>query len=246
MKLILNGDDFGLTRGVNLGIVEAFQRGALRSATVMAGMPAVDHAVELTKQTPGLKTGIHLRLTTGSPMADNVPSLLGDDGQLQKQSAFWPNTTMVAEEIERELRVQIDSLLAAGFTLTHMDGHHHCHSHHLVAPVVEKLASEYKLPVRPCLKPVNYGATHLSFTDKFYGDDLKLDSLLEIVKNHLDKTDVLEVMCHPAFIDNELNQVSNYCMPRVQELSILTDPKLIPALEEFGVTLTDYSELHKD
>lgn len=243
MKLIVNGDDFGLTRGINLGIVEACNRGVLRSATVMAGMPAVEHAVELARQTPDLKTGIHLRLTAGAPMADNVPSLLGDDGLLQKQSDFWPNTTMVAEELERELRTQIDSLLAMGLTLSHIDGHHHCHSHDLVAPVVEKLAQEYGLPVRPCRTPAIYNNRRLSFTDKFYGDDLQVDSLLDIVKDYIGKTDVLEVMSHPALVDEALCQCSKYALTRMRELSILMDPTLLQGLENLGVTLTDYTSI---
>ncbi len=242
MKLIINGDDFGLTRGVNLGIVEACNRGILRSTTVMAGMPAVEHGAELARRTPLLKTGIHLRLTAGAPMATNVPSLLGDDGQLQKQADFWPNTTMVAEEIERELRAQIESLLTLGFTLSHIDGHHHCHSHALVAPVVAKLSEQYQLPVRPCLGPVHYGDSLITFTDKFYGDDLSQDSLLELVKGAVGKTDVLEVMCHPALVDEELYQVSGYSLPRMRELSILTDASLPQKLAALGVTVTDYAD----
>ncbi len=243
MKLIVNADDFGLTRGVNLGIVEACNRGVVRSATAMAGMDAIEHAAELARQTPSLKTGIHLRLTAGAPMAENVSSLLGEDGNLQKQATFWPNTAMVVEEIERELRAQIESLLALGFNLSHIDGHHHCHSHPLVAPVVEKLAEEYQLPIRPCLEPVVYGRSTLTFTDKFYGEDVTCDSLLALVKEHLGTTDILEMMTHPALIDRELIQCSGYWQPRTTELAILTDPYLIQELGELGVTITDYSSV---
>ncbi|CAM3746052.1 chitin disaccharide deacetylase [Parendozoicomonas haliclonae] len=243
MKLIINADDFGLTRGVNLGIIEACHQGVVRSATVMAGMPATEHAAELARQTPALRTGIHLRLTAGAPMASNVSSLLGDDYHLQKQAAFWANTAMVSAEIERELRAQIDSLIALGFQLTHIDGHHHCHTHPLVAPVVEQLSYEYRLPVRPCLQPVVYQNTRLSFTDKFYGDDLKVESLLDIVKAAREETDVLEVMCHPALVDEPLSQISNYSLPRTRELAILTDSDLPDELTRLGVSLADYSHI---
>ena len=127
MKLIVNADDFGLTRGVNLGIIEAFQQGIVRSTTLMVGMPAERHAAELATLNPGLKVGIHLRLTAGTPMAENVPTLLDQTGKLQNQSQFWDNQSMNSEEIERELRAQIEHFLSLGVELSHMDGHHHCH-----------------------------------------------------------------------------------------------------------------------
>ena len=110
MKLIVNADDFGLTRGVNLGIIEAFQQGIVRSTTIMAGMPAVEHAIALSKQNTRLKVGVHLCLTSGKPLADDVPSLLGSDSCFQVQRAFWDDQSMDAAEIEKELRAQIGKL----------------------------------------------------------------------------------------------------------------------------------------
>lgn len=243
MKLIINADDFGLTRGVNLGIAEACIRGIVRSTTVMAGMPATAHAAELARQYPQLKTGVHLRLTTGAPMASDVPTLLGANGNLQTQESFWENWHMSQDEIEKELRAQIESILELGFKLSHLDGHHHCHSHELVSHVAEKLAKEYQVPLRPCLKSVSYNNQSLAFSDAFYGQDLTTDSFLDIVKKHLNKTDVLEVMTHPALLDEELLKLSNYAVPRTKELAILTDSELIKELEVLGVTIGDYSEL---
>ena len=83
-KLILNADDFGLTRGVNEGIIRAHREGILTSATLMACGPAFDHAVELAKQSPTLGVGCHLVLVGGSAVAplEEVSSLAGKDGRL--------------------------------------------------------------------------------------------------------------------------------------------------------------------
>ena len=56
-RLIVNADDFGLTEGVNTGIVEAFQKGVLRSASLMANGRAFDDAVRLALENPGLDVG---------------------------------------------------------------------------------------------------------------------------------------------------------------------------------------------
>jgi len=122
MQLIVNADDFGLTRGVNLGIIEAFQQGIVRSTTLMVGMAAQNHAVALARENPGLKVGIHLRLTAGKPMADKVTSLQTSDGTMQDLRQFMANSSMCPQEIEKELRTQIEHFLSLGLPLSHIDG----------------------------------------------------------------------------------------------------------------------------
>lgn len=55
MKVIFNADDFGLTQGVNNGIVKSHQDGVVKSTTMMVGMDAEQHAIELAHQNPDLK-----------------------------------------------------------------------------------------------------------------------------------------------------------------------------------------------
>ena len=57
MKLIINADDFGYSRGINFGILDAYQFGVVRSCSIMANMPAFDHAVQLAGDNPGLGSG---------------------------------------------------------------------------------------------------------------------------------------------------------------------------------------------
>ena len=244
MKLIVNADDFGLTRGVNLGIVEAFQQGILSSTTIMPGMEAASHAVELAQQNPGLKVGLHFRLTAGRPLARDVPTLLDDNNdQFRNQTRFWKNRDMNPDEIERELCAQIQTCLDTGLPLSHLDSHHHCHCHVQVLPIVRKIADKYNLPLRPCLEPVQYKKKTLAFSDAFYGDGLTTRSFLDIVDKHQGQTDYLEVMSHPALIDEALLQSSGYALPRTRELTILTDPALKAALKDRSITIADYTEL---
>lgn len=242
MKLIINADDYGLSRGVNLGIIDAFQRGLVRSTTFMTDMDGEAHAVELAKQNPDLKIGIHLRLTAGRTLADNVPSLEdpNNPGFMQPQSLFWDNQNMKADEIERELRAQIEHFLALGLTLSHFDGHHHCHRHPLVLPIVLKLAAEYDVPMRPATDLDEYNGLQFGFSDQFYGDNIQPQSLIDIVKAYQSKADVLEVMCHPAYVDQPLLAASSYAIARTEELVTLTDTALAETLSQMGVEITDY------
>ena len=62
MQLIVNADDFGFTKDVNAGIVEAHQCGILTATTLMANGAAFDDAVRLALENPSLDVGCHLVL----------------------------------------------------------------------------------------------------------------------------------------------------------------------------------------
>ena len=68
-RLIINADDFGLSPGVNRGILEAFKDGILTSTTMMVNMEHFDEAVEIAHRHPDLPVGIHLSLLWGPPVA---------------------------------------------------------------------------------------------------------------------------------------------------------------------------------
>ena len=72
--LVVNADDFGITRGVNMAIEQAHREGILTSASLMANMPHREHAVQaVLASNPKLGAGLHLCLTSGrsvSPPCD--------------------------------------------------------------------------------------------------------------------------------------------------------------------------------
>ena len=70
MKLIVNADDYGMTKGVNLGIIEAHKNGIVTSTTLMVTMPEVEHGLALSKDYPNLGIGLHLNCTLGKPLTD--------------------------------------------------------------------------------------------------------------------------------------------------------------------------------
>jgi predicted glycoside hydrolase/deacetylase ChbG (UPF0249 family) len=131
-RLIVNADDFGLTAGVNRGIVEAHASGIVTSTTLMANSAAFDDAVQLARSNPKLSLGCHLVLVDGSPLlaADTVASLVD-------RSVFQPSISGFAlralsgrldvNEIEAEATAQIRKLQSAGVQVSHLDTHKHTH-----------------------------------------------------------------------------------------------------------------------
>jgi hopanoid biosynthesis associated protein HpnK len=132
VKVVFHADDFGLTAGVNAGIVEAYERGVLRSTSLMVTAPAWQDAVARAKATPGLDVGVHLTLVEEQPVLppDRIPSLVQD-------GRFWPSHATVglrwlarrwrSDEACAELAAQLDRFVATGLVPSHLDGHQHLH-----------------------------------------------------------------------------------------------------------------------
>ena len=145
--LILNADDFGLTPGVNEGIVRAHREGILTSTTLMANAPAFDDAVRRARENPSLGVGVHLVLVGGRSVAPSseVVSLVDDNGRLpQSLPSFVARVTSRSiwrEHIEKELHAQIEKIRLAGIDPTHVDSHKHTHAHPSVMNAVARVAS---------------------------------------------------------------------------------------------------------
>src|SRR5438552_10820876 len=81
-QLLVNADDFGLSPGVNRGILEAHHAGLVTSTSIMANLPAADDGAALVGTAPRLEVGVHLNLTAGAPLspAVEIPSLVRENG----------------------------------------------------------------------------------------------------------------------------------------------------------------------
>lgn len=131
-RLIINADDFGLTRGVNRAIAEAHQRGVVTSATLMAGGPEFDEAVALARSLPRLSIGCHVDLIQLAPISSpaQIPTLAAGANFRSGFARFARAALrhrLSAEEISIEAAAQMRRLQSAGLTLTHFDTHKHTH-----------------------------------------------------------------------------------------------------------------------
>ncbi|CAI9396286.1 MULTISPECIES: chitin disaccharide deacetylase [Bacillaceae] len=227
-KVIINADDFGLSRGVNYGIIDAHLKGLVTSATMMMNAKATKHAISLAKDTPSLKVGVHLVLTWGRPLLEDVPSLIDEAGNFKKQIFVYKNPVSISlDDLEREWTAQIEKCFDADLTPSHLDSHHHVHGIKEFYPVIKKLSEKYGLPVR------NAG-THFTdiqtltdvFLDDFYGDGVT-DSYFENLHEQVEGGKSIEIMTHPAYLDETLMKESSYNMQRLKETRILMDAKSI-------------------
>jgi len=120
-RLILNADDFGLTRGINRAIAELHSAGAISSATLMASGAAFDDAIAVARAHPSLDVGCHIVLTDGAPVSppSSIRSLIGADGKNFRPSLVDFVQALLfgrinEEEVAREVLAQIEKLQRAG------------------------------------------------------------------------------------------------------------------------------------
>jgi hopanoid biosynthesis associated protein HpnK len=151
-RLIVNADDFGFTRGVNAGIVRAFEAGILTSATIMANGDAFTEAIDLAQANPLLGVGCHLAAVGGHPVAParEIPSLVDSDGQLPRTLTALMKKLVRGQvqvaDIEREFRAQVERVVRAGLRPTHLDSHKHSHTQPAVMQALARVAVEFGIP----------------------------------------------------------------------------------------------------
>ncbi|MCX8070977.1 MAG: hopanoid biosynthesis-associated protein HpnK [Candidatus Binatia bacterium] len=159
-RLIVSADDFGLSPGVNRGIVQAHEQGLLTNTSLMVNGAAVAEAVELARAHPRLGVGLHLVLLQGYSTLppQQIPGLVDSRGEFSRQPVrtglryFFVRA--LHAQLEREIRAQVEKFLATGLRLTHVDGHLNIHMHPTVLQILVRIAPEYgivalRLPREP-------------------------------------------------------------------------------------------------
>jgi hopanoid biosynthesis associated protein HpnK len=151
-RLIVNADDFGLTAEVNQAIIKGHYEGLISSTSLLANGEAFTSAVALSRQAPRLGVGVHLNLTEGQPVAPafTIPSLVNRQGCFARRPASLWRAMILGRvstvDIEKELRAQIEKVLAAGIVATHLDSHKHVHALPVLGRMGIRLARQYGIP----------------------------------------------------------------------------------------------------
>jgi len=270
-RLIINADDFGISRGVNIGIIEAAAAEVVTSASMIVNLPAFADALDRALLCPTLSLGIHLNFTVGRPLT-RVPSLTRRDTR-----EFYTLPALVgraslglldSSDITRECLAQIDRMIDAGFPPTHLDSHRHVHAHPAIFSVVTRAAASrgilhVRIP-RESLR-VNAGdwratlkKTGLLICAGLSGGSAAADRAIDFVGVSLQggrsfatrlfalipqlQTGTTELMTHPGYADASLAEYDSYTLERVTELRVLTSREFRDLLARSSVTLTSFGQ----
>lgn len=215
-KLIVNADDFGLTQGVNEGIIKAFQNGILTSTTIMINQPFVEHAYELWRENKGLGLGQHLTLDKGKALT-GISSITDKDGNLLKVTELLECGK--EEDFYKEISAQLERYREIfGCLPTHFDSHHHIHIRNPRAKkAIDRLSKETGIRYR----------VNENMIGSFYGEKATIENMIELLNSKAEENlEYIELMSHPGMVDKELLETSSYNFFRESELEILTSQEV--------------------
>jgi len=194
--LIVTADDFGISRGVNRGIVQAHREGILTSTSLMVHRPAAEQAADVGRACPALSIGLHLELDAGG--ARDVPT-----------------------ELDRQL-ARFTELVGA--PPTHLDSHHDVHKNPRVLPDVRAWAQRIGVPVRGCCRVRQLSKFYGQWGGETHLEQVSVDGLLRLLDAELGPG-VTELTCHAGYVDAGLTssytvereaELRTLCDPRVR------------------------------
>lgn len=128
--VILHVDDVGMSFDSNEGAINAMTKGVATSCSIMMPCPWVPAFAHYMKEHPGLDAGLHLTLTSEwkgyrwGPLAGKSAT----PGLTDAEGAMWPDVQDVAQhasadEVDKEIRAQLDRARSMGIEPTHLDTH---------------------------------------------------------------------------------------------------------------------------
>ena len=224
-RLIVNADDFGLSDGVNRGIIEAHVNGIVTSTSLMVRQPAARAAVELANHHVDLDVGLHLDFAEWAYRGGEWIELY--------RFVDVEDPRAVTCEIERQLEL-FERLLKR--PPTHLDSHQHVHRRPQLIDGVNSIAAKVGVPLR-------FDGT-AQYHGDFYGqtgegapnaEAILPDALHRLIISL--GPGLHEICCHPGYAD-ELNTM--YRTERAIEIRSLCSPLVRQAIREHGVMLTRF------
>ena len=255
--LIIRGDDIGSFHAANIGCIESYQKGVMQSVELMPPCPWFFEAVEMLKENPGLDVGIHLTLTSEwsrykwRPVT-NCPGLTDEAGNffpmVWKNDNFPPISSIqesnwTIEEIENELRAQIELSLKYVPQISHVSTHMGFNGFdEKIQEVVEKLAKEYDLYIDMS------GVNHFPG----WGKDAKMDDRINQFCENLEKLTPGTYLFveHPARDFPEMKPVGHKGNTDVAEsrewvTRVFTSDKVKKTIQQKGIKLISYADYKK-
>lgn len=206
----------------------------------MMNMPYALWALDKAKAYPNLGIGVHLTLTAGKPLLPGKKSYTDEEGNFLRPSAYedeFPDGE--PDEVYEEWKAQIEAFIAhTGHLPTHLDSHHYVHMEHRQLEVIKRLAKEYNLPIRQTrYVDENYFPARC----EFYKDGVSFETFKEICST--EGYDTVELVCHPALVDERLMNVSSYNMNRIKELELLKSDAFKQYIKDHDIQIITYADI---
>lgn len=254
MRLIINGDDFGLTEGVTKGIIKGIKEGIITDTSALVNSDYFIDASILAKEEGILSMGVHLTITFLKPVLKGLKNIVDKDGFFYRKPLLIPAPYDYIE-IEDELRAQIEKFLSTELKLNHLDTHHiFSIMDEKIFEIVVKLAKEYNVPIRRDFSLSNNEEqlfdiarkNIINTTDILLFQSGKVVTKEYIVKNvnkYKEEEIDVEILAHPGYVDENLKKLSSLTYNREKELEVYLDSEIKQYIKKSNVKLISYCDL---
>ena len=206
-KLIINADDFGISKETNLAIKQGFESEIITSTSLIVNLDAFEHAIfDILPYCNGLDVGFHFNIIEGKSITNQ--SLLCDEngffnnsyGQLIIKSF----NKEFLKQVEIEFRAQIEKALAL-CKISHIDSHVHTHAIPSIFKLVSKLAKEYNIPYVRTQREIPYIVWKKSLSTKFAINIIKnvLLNIFSAINKHSETNNYFIGVLYTGFMDEE-------------------------------------------
>lgn len=251
--LIIRSDDAGMSHSVNMGLERLIATGFPVSVSVMFPTPWYQETVAILKRNPEVSVGIHLTLNSEwknyrwGPVLGRtaVPSLVDADGYFFQSSEALHQNHPDLQEVEKELRAQIQRALGSGLKIDYVDYHMGTAVRYPeFREITERLAKEFGLGMSQYFGETRNDPQYLAAPPN------KTDSLLAMVDRLHPRFNL--VVTHVGIDDAELGALLDMnkdgALPEMSknrqgELDALTSPRFRNALNAHNVHLLTYRQL---
>lgn len=225
-KLIVNADDFGQSPGINSGIIKAYEKGVVTSASLMVRYGSSADAAAYAKNNPGLGVGLHIDL-----------------GEWVYEDGNWEPVYEVVllgnvKKIEQEINQQLESFYRIMERKpTHIDSHQHVHQRENIRSIFIEKASKLNVPLRGCSGKVKYcGDFYGQLADGSpYHDAISISGLKRIIAGLTDG--ITELACHPG-LKNDIETMYKY--ERELEVRTLCNKEIRETISNENILLCSF------
>ncbi|MDL2225387.1 ChbG/HpnK family deacetylase [Eubacteriales bacterium OttesenSCG-928-M02] len=266
MKLLVQADDYGFTKGVTAGIVDAIENGFLRNTGMFTNMPTAVAAAKLIPNFPQACFGIDFNLVSGPSAADPklIPSLVDENGEFIRSNIRINDPKWQTEEGRRELfpkdQVQIE-MQAQYDRFIELTGqkpgylHGHSISPETYAEVMLELAHTNGVPhSQEIAKKYNFfNPMRQDWAASKATAKKEFDPMDQVSKNpeglfweHREealKHEYVQTVGHCGFVDAALFDLTSLSIERARDHQMVTSPRIMEWIKENNVELITYRDL---
>ncbi len=240
MKLIINADDFGLSKSITDGIISGIIGGGITSTSIMANMPYAKYALEEAVKNNINCIGLHVNLTVGKPILKNE-NLTDENGVFYYNKSQINNEKLTYQDAYNEIMAQFEFVTRESggqIKVDHIDTHHHLRENSEIRRAINDICKKFDLPIRKDKNDSDLKSPDYLFHN-FTIENVNIETLKSFVEAYKSTDKIFEIVTHPGYIDDYTKTVTSY-LDRDKELAVLKEAFALGVYE--GVQLISYRE----